>query len=450
MSNPEVVADQVDVSARAGRAGLMSIGSNLVLGLAGFASAVVANRVLGPTGRGELTIIQTIPSILALLAAIGLPDASLFRIARAPDEGGRVITTATATALLASAAIALFGVLLAPVLLSGRSDAVVQGFRWYLLLCPLMAVFTVWTQPLRALNRFGLWNFFRVAIGVAWLLGVLAAPALGSDDPTVITTAHMVFLGLLVLIALAVAVPRYARPFGFRRKLVRPLVRFGFPTALASIPQTLNLRVDQIVMSVVVAERDLGLYAAAVGWSWIVNPVLHGLGAVLFPAVAQSRDRATSEQRFQAGSRTGVAAAIVVGIGCMAVTPVLFTLAFGSEYRTAVPLALVVLVSGVISALNVLLEESTKGLGRPRIVLYAEVSGLAVTAVLLFPLLHLLGTMGAAITSIVAYSTTLIVLLTVAHRHQGCRWRDLLIIRRQDVDRVLDQVRRRRTGKPSA
>lgn len=443
MSDPELLTEQVDVSAAAGRAGLISIGSNLVLGFAGFASAVVANRVLGPTGRGELTIIQTIPSILALLAAIGLPDAALFRISRHPDEAGRVITTATATALVSSVVIALLGVLVAPVLLDGRSDSVIQGFRWYLLLCPLMAVFTIWTQPLRAMNRFGLWNFFRIGVGVAWLLGVLAAPVLHRDDPTVITSAHMVFLAMLLVVALLVAVPRYVKPFGFRRRLVKPLVRFGLPTALANIPQTLNLRVDQIVMSVVVAEKDLGLYAAAVGWSWIVNPVLHGLGAVLFPAVAQSRDEATRSQRFQAGSRTGVAAAVVVGIGALAITPTLFTLAFGSEYRVAVPVALVVLVSGVISALNVLLEESTKGLGNPRVVLYAELGGLAVTAILLFPLLHQFGTMGAAITSIVAYTTTLCVLLSVARRQQQCRWRDLLLIQRADVSRVVGMLKRR-------
>lgn len=442
MTNPDVFSEQVDVSQTAGRAGLMSVASNLLLGLAGFASAVVANRVLGPTGRGELTIIQTIPSILALLAAIGLPDAALFRIAQRPDEGGRVISTATATALTSSVLVALFGFALAPVLLSGRSESVVQGFRWYLLLCPLMAVFTVWTQPLRAINRFGLWNFFRIGVGVAWLLAVLAAPLLGSDDPRLVTTAHMVFLSVLLLIAMVVALPRYAHPFEVRRTLIRPLVRFGFPTALASIPQTLNLRVDQIVMSVVVAERDLGLYAAAVGWSWIVNPVLHGLGAVLFPAVAQSSDRATGEMRFQAGSRTGVAAAIVVGIGALAVTPTLFTLAFGAEYREAVPLALVVLVSGVISAMNVLLEESTKGLGSPRVVLYAELSGLVVTALLLFPLIHALGTMGAALTSIAAYSTTLVYLSSSAHRRQRCRWRDLLLIRRTDVHRVVALLRR--------
>jgi O-antigen/teichoic acid export membrane protein len=421
------------------RAGLISVVSNVALGVAGFFSAVIANRVLGPGGRGELAAIQTLPAVLAILGAAGMPDAAVYWVARQRAQGASIVATASAGAMAASVAVGALGFLIAPLLV--HESSLVTPLRVYLLFVPLTALLLVRTQPLRSVDAFGWWNGFRIAVGAVWLAAVLGGGL--SSSPTAVTMSryHLVGTAMLLVVAVLVGRRRFAGPRRIKRELTSELARFGIPTALSNFPQLLNLRVDQLILVSIVSLKDLGFYAAAVGWSWIVNPVIHAVGYVLFPAVASSTDAEGRHQRFRFGTRLGIALTILVAAGAAVVTPVLFPLIFGDAYRPAAGTAVLVTIGSTIAALNLLLGEATKGLGRPRVVLKAELIGLVATAVLLIPLSLAIGVVGAALASLVAYSTTATILLIDAHAHQGCRWRDLVLMDREDLRTTISMAR---------
>ncbi len=433
-----------DSSASIGRAGLTAVVVNVVLGVFGFLSAALVNRLLGPVGRGELAVIQTVPSLLVILAMAGLPDAVTYLITQDGERSGRYVATATVLVSIVSVAFMALAYLTAPIILSGKPDRLIDAYRFYLLIIPLLGLFMLWTQPLRSRGLYGRWNTSRLAVGASWLAVVAVAWSLQRDSPEAISRWHVFsFAGLLVI---GVAGARSAYPGGFRieRTLAEPLLRFGIPTATAAAPQLLNLRVDQMIMVVLVPERQLGYYAAAVGWSWIVNPPLHALGHLLFPVIAAEPDMDRRKMSFERGARLGITAAFVIFIGCAAVTPFAFTLAFGQAYTPAIGVAILTVASGTIAALNLSLEEATKGLGKPRVVLRAEMTGLVVTAVLIFPMIHFFGIVGAAIASILAYSTTLVILLWAAQTSLGSNWRDLIVATRDDVEALWSSIAPRR------
>lgn len=426
-----------------GRAGITAVVVNVGLGVFGFLSAALVNRLLGPTGRGELAIIQTLPSLLAVIAMAGLPDAVTFLITRDGERSGRYVATASALLLGVAAAVMALGYLTAPWILNDKPDRIIDGYRFYLLSAPLLGLFLLWTQPLRSRGRFTGWNASRLAVGASWLVAVGAAWIVQRKVPEDITRWHV--MSLAVLVVVGIGVTRAAYPGGWtpQRDKVRPLLRFGIPTATASAPQLLNLRVDQMIMVVLVPEKQLGYYAAAVGWSWIVNPPLHALGHLLFPLIAAETDPQRRRQSFERGARLGIGAAIVVFVGCALLTPFAFTLAFGDAYRPAIAVAILTVASGTIAALNLAIEEATKGLGRPKDVLRAELTGLVITAILLLPMIHFFGIVGAAVASILAYLVVTGVLLTSARSHLGSDWRQLVVATRADVEALWTSVRSR-------
>ena len=79
--------------------------------------------------------------------------------------------------------------------------------------------------------------------------------------------------------------------------------------------------------------------------------------------------------------------------------------------------------AGAVLAWGGIAEEELRGLGRPTIVLIAEAVGAVVTVGTLPVLLHAHGIFGAAVASLLGYSTVAIFLLVVISRstHQSAR-----------------------------
>jgi O-antigen/teichoic acid export membrane protein len=98
------------------------------------------------------------------------------------------------------------------------------------------------------------------------------------------------------------------------------------------------------------------------------------------------------------------------------VTSTMIPVLFGQAYAAAVPAALVLVVANGINAVNLTLADGLRGLGRPPSILVSETLGLVFTCVLLLVLLRRFGSMGAAITSLVAYGVVCMVLVLMIRR----------------------------------
>ena len=84
-------------------------------------------------------------------------------------------------------------------------------------------------------------------------------------------------------------------------------------------------------------------------------------------------------------------------------------------------------------SIDQLLEEGFRGFNKPISILYSELGGLVITAVSLLLLLKPAGIMGAAISSLLGYSTVCIILLIQARTETGSPIRSMLVPSRSEV-----------------
>jgi O-antigen/teichoic acid export membrane protein len=111
----------------------------------------------------------------------------------------------------------------------------------------------------------------------------------------------------------------------------------------------------------------------------------------------------------------------------MLLAPVGLPLVFGSRFAPSIPSALVLVPAGAILAWAGIAEEGLRGLGRPTIVLVAEVVAAVVTVGALPVLLHAFGIFGAALASMLGYSTIAAVTVVAISRSTGQSIRFLVI-----------------------
>ncbi len=416
------------------RAGILTLLGNGSLQLLSFASGLLAGRLLGPAGRGDLALIQTIPALMAVVGTVGLGEAAVYFCARERALAPRVVGTGLATVTLTSiAAAGVAAVLVAIAVPSGHGAVRAAAFA-SLVLCPIVGVYTVSYQPFRALDRLAAWNAFRVASAAAWL-AILAAAWWGdSSGPVTIALAYVGAQALIAAAALAL-VRRTVGRFDVRQRMMSRLLRYGAPNAAASVPQIINLRFDQVLIGVMLPSRELGLYVIAVGWSSIVAPLLHSIANILFPMVASQLDDARA-RIVGLGARWATLIASAEAALFICLTPVMLPLLLGDRYRNAVVPACILVGAGAVSGLNVVLEEALRGLGHPKPILVAELASVAVSIGGLTLFLQKTGIVGAAWISLGAYLLLALVLLIAIHRLTALGWSDLLLWRPRDLAAV--------------
>ena len=383
----------------------ITVAANGVIAVFGFTSGVLAARLLGPSRRGELAAIQTVSSLLATFATLGLPEAVVLYCARDPRNAGRYVSSALTLGLLLCVPLLVLCYMAMPYLLASQTAQIVTAARWYLLIAIVFIAVGGPHAALRGLSDFVSWNAIRLVPGTVWIAILCFAWITGVSSPS--------FLALLNLVALtAVASPIV---FWVVRSRIKgsylpdlgtwlPMIRFGMPSALSGVPQTLNLRLDQMLMAALLPARLLGLYAVAVAWSGMMSPLLQAVSSVIFPHIASHTSVDEQSRTLLRIVRLASPLALGLAVGLALVTKWSLPLVFGHSFQASIPSALVLIAAGAVLSVVQLLEEGLRGMGSPMSILWSELGGLIVTAISLLCLLKPMNIMGAAISSLLGYT----------------------------------------------
>lgn len=383
----------------------VNMGTTLLTSVGGIFLA----RSLGAADRGSLVAVLQWPATLGSLASLGITQSTCYWVARRRSEGSMITAKAARAAVLTGIAVAIAGFGLAPLI--GRTDAVTDLLRIVLGLSPVFIVGGVWMSSLQATD-IASWNRARAVQPVTYFSVVLA---LALSDRLTLTTATGAFCCSLLTQA---AYARYQSGLKVTGRdpaaprMLGTLYRYGARVWASSVPRLINVRVDQLVLSVMpaVATAQLGVYAVAASLSWLALPAATAFGAVAFPAVAGSTDEAAI-RRIERLSLLGsaAAAAAALGLACLA-APFAVPVLFGSDFQGAVTVLWLLAPGTVFLAMNRVLADLLQGRGRPLLTSVGEGSAAVLTVIMLFVLIPRFGIQGAAAASSVAYLGATVIL----------------------------------------
>ena len=393
-----------------------------------FTSGMVAARLLGPAGRGELAAIQTWSMFISTVATLGMGEATIYFGARDPSCAGSYLASAISISSMACVPVLLVGYLAMPWLLAVQRPAIVSASRWYL----VTAIFYLWIgvphSALRAVRSYKAWNLVRMLPSAAWLLVLLAAWALRRVSPVFVAYLYVGGLGVICLPVVFHFVRRDVigsfRPHTAQWK---EMLRFGIPSMAGGVPQNLNIKFDQMLMAGFLSPHLLGLYAVAVAWSSVLPMMLQSFAAILFPELASCANHDDQVRAFTATFRVGAILSLSFAIAYGVATPYLLPIVFGSSFAASVKPAIVLIAASAVLGVTQLVEAGLRGLGVPMDVARSEIFGLLVTLVTLGFLLGPIGIVGAAIASLLGYSGVLISLMVMMRRRTGQTIRTIIV-----------------------
>jgi O-antigen/teichoic acid export membrane protein len=290
------------------------------------------------------------------------------------------------------------------------------------------------SNSLKGLGEFVTWNALRIVISAVLVLALLVAWL--SNHPS---SVYVAMLDIVLLFAVAGPIYLYFSyrripgPFALDSTTWRPMLGFGLPCVLTTLPQTLNLRLDQMLMAGLLPANLLGLYVVAVAWSGMLTPVLSSVSLVFYPRLASYPTREEQSRAFVRVVRLAVPIAVVLALGLALITPWGLTLAFGKGFAASTRCSFILIGAAAILNVNLIIEEGFRGFGLPVSVLWAELGGLVVTGVALLLLLKPMGIEGAAIASVLGYGAVGILLLVRARVITGSSFAEMLLPKRSEL-----------------
>ncbi len=371
--------------------------TTLTYSLVAGATGVIATRAVGPYERGLVATAIVWSSVVGGLAAYGTPGVATYFVARDRDRAGNHAGTVMTLAALIGFAVGGVGVLASLIVASDATPALIIAFA----ALPLNIAAGAGVGAVLGYAEFRAWGMLRILGVMTSFLAVIAAVAL--DLRTAVAIVAATVLGPSVQFFVAYLYLRRGRRIQRgRRELVRPIIGYGWRNLVAGAGWLIAARMDQLVLSIAVSPRLLGVYAVAVSFGAIIEPPAQALGSVLLQrASAGGIDAArTAVPRALGGALAiGGAAVLVLLVGA----PWIVRLLFGDDFDEAVtPLRL--LMPGTLFLIaSSILADTLRALGRPLEPARAEITAAVATVVLLPPLLSAYGIAGAAAASTLSY-----------------------------------------------
>ena len=366
-------------------------------------------RALGPSSRGVLAAALLWPTLISTLLTLGIQDAVTYYTSRGHAARTVIATSQRLTSALGLATWILGAPVVFLVMRHFGGPAVISSLI-YLAVMPAQMLTRNLAGTLNGLHRYGRFNAIQLEVFAINAFGLVGLWALG--ELTVRTAAITAAASVAITFATgAITVRRLVRTMPSRSiaHLRRKLLGFGVRSHLSLAPHLLNDRVDQLVISVALPPRQLGLYAVAATIATVPAFVGSAVAVSVLPTLASLH---TPTEQLDTARRsillTAALTCVASAILAVIMQPLIVAL-FGDRFAAAVPAARVLAGAAIMISLVRVFHSVLKGIGRPLDAAISEGGALLTTGVGLAILLPSLGILGAALTSLIAYTTSVVI-----------------------------------------
>lgn len=401
------------------------LGQGVTLGL-GIITGIMTARMLGPVGRGEYAAIIIWPMGIYLVLSLGISQGIAFYLGRSTFAVSEVGTAAAVIGLIQSALCVFIGLLIVPFVLAKYSPEVRHLGMLFVLFMPACILFPYPSNLFQGLQDLQRFNLIRIIAPLVYCAGLFGLYFVRRGTLHAVIGLQVVGYVAALVVGLVMVATNLKPRLKWEPTAVGSIIHYGFRVQATNLTNYFNQRIDQLMLSLFVPPRELGLYAVAVTLS---------SAAIVFPQAAGivTFSRGSSQQSEDAKATIGAsfrASLIWLMISCSVLfvcAPVLIHAVFGAAFDGSIVACRILLPGALMTGLNQVLYNGSSAMGRPGLPSWAEGVSVALTAIGLYLLIPRYGYIGAAIVSSVAYTVSFLMMLGLAHRFLGLNLWDLLI-----------------------
>ena len=402
--------------------------------LLGVVSSVLVARILGPEGKGLLTLCVLFPLTITHFSSLGVAPATTYYLASRRFPFKEVL----GNDLLLAVGLGGGGVLVGLIVILGfRQDLfpdIPAGYLFLsLALVPVLLTFFYLQAAFLGLQRFREYNASAVIRAAFFLL--LAAVVL------VVFRAGMwgaLIAAILAWLAADIALFYWAKKvaggidFRFNGAYLKAAIGYGIRAHLGNVLTFLNYRLDVFLVNWLLGPAAVGFYSISVLLAEKIWLGSNDAGAVLFPRIAAEKDPAARKRITPKVVRFVLVVTVLSALVLFLAGRWLIVLLFSERFLPAAGPLKILLLGVVAFSLSRIMANDIAARGRPILNAYVAGGTLVVNVLLNLLLIPRHGIEGAAGASTVSCLVALIARLFIYCRLSGNAWRCVLLPQRGD------------------
>jgi O-antigen/teichoic acid export membrane protein len=359
------------------RAYVQTFAATAVITLMGVVSGILAARLLGPQGRGELAVIILLPMLLTTIGGLELPRSLAFEISRAKGSAHTLVATGFWLAISLGTLQALILLVVLPWYLPSDKAPLIGASCWFVLYLPAACVSTTLMGSDQGRGRFGKFSLFLALPGILYVLAIMALWEARKVTPVVF--AYGVLASGILTAAIRVAIDgkvlvRNMPDWAIAKRLLTRGLKYYVP----AIAGFLFSRADMFLVVRLLPAEAIGLYAVAqaiaVGQLVTVSPFVH----VSFAAVAAEHELQKIRETIVHHFRLSQMVAIAMGCALAATASWGIRLFFGAGFMGATNASLLLIAATALWAMAQVLDQSFRAASHPRPGIASNSVGLAI------------------------------------------------------------------------
>jgi len=394
-------------------------------------TSIVTARVLGPEGKGQLTLILLVPMLSMTFGRMGIGHAVNYYASKTSA------TKLIVNSFILSLVISLFLVAVTLPIANSLKNIFFKEIDTSLIIIitcfvPFYILNNHFISLLQGLYKIKIRNLLLVTQSVVnFILLILLTGVLFLNLESALAASIAALILVVILSAIYLLKDLKTEEIRLDFNLMKQLLNFGFKSHIGNILKDLSYRSDILIISYFLSARDVGYYAIAVTIAEVLWKIPDAVGTVLLPRVAQMNS--SSARLF-----TPVVSRIVfipVLLACLLILllsrPIII-FAFGKDFIPAIPV-LIILLPGILAfAIWKIIANDLLAQGHP--VKYSFTSGVALVTMILLDLLLIpkFGINGAAIASTLSYIAATVSIIYIYTRLTDNSLKVLIVPERSD------------------
>jgi O-antigen/teichoic acid export membrane protein len=426
----------------------LTLFTRVILIIIGFVINIIVARLLGPSGKGTIALLNEFFFIASVIIMMGVHEANIYYLGNKQYRHSDIFGNAIYQTLISSLFfIFLFFLsknwLLSSVLRNVSTNIILIAI-WFFPVFFYQTHITTICLGNKNIVGYNILLFIQSACSLAFQLMLIPRFGIsGAIYGILLSVSTTAIIGSLILY-------KYGPPSAFPNfHYWKSSYVYGAKSQIGLILSYFNRRLPIIIINLFLTPTEVGYYAIAITVAELSWYVPESVGTVLFPELSgKSKEDAAKLVAF--AMRNTLFITTFIGILLWFGGGIFIKLFFGTAFIPSITLLRILIPGIVIFSINRVLCSYFAGTGRPEYGTYTSIVSFSLLLTLSFSFIPKIGIIGAPIASTIAFIASSTVAITLFIRTSRYSIKEILIAKKEDLERYpifLNRIARKIVGK---